>query len=101
MAGGIIMTASGPLFLFFALVAHSQDGCPDSGPASDAVVRCNKDEVALSTYALAITGVVLTAAGIPMLVYGAKHVPAKPGARASVLPWVTPNAAGLRLRLDL
>lgn len=45
-------------------------------------------------------GLVLTGAGVPLLILGAKKVPVH-AARASVTPWLAPRSAGLTLRLVL
>jgi hypothetical protein len=62
--------------------------------------ECNDYSVPL--YLFGIGGAVLTAAGIPLIIYGAKSVPSSPP-RASLhlLPWAGPTSSGLRLRLDL
>lgn len=93
------MTSIGAVLLGLGAVAHSQEGC-NSGVEGDAVYRCT-DRVAPSTYALFITGGLLAAGGIPMIIYGAKRVPAPPATTASVVPWATPNSAGLHLRFEL
>jgi hypothetical protein len=111
MIGGIVMASIGPLALLGALSArNSQQDC-DSAleddypnhvvPAYDkeALERC--DGYTVPVYVLGIGGAVLVAAGVPMIIYGAKNVPAKPAPRAQVLPWATPQSGGLRLRLTL
>lgn len=95
------MISIGTVLLGLGAVARSQESCSDSGADTDAVYgRCN-DRIAPSTYALLITGGLLSAGGIPLIIYGAKRVPASPPRSAALLPWLTVNGAGLRLRLDL
>jgi hypothetical protein len=49
---------------------------------------------------LTASGLVLTGAGVPLLIIGAKKVPVH-AARAGVTPWLAPRSAGLTLRLVL
>jgi hypothetical protein len=101
MAGGIVMVSIGTLLLLFGAVANSEEhSCPNSAPASDIAYSCS-DRTEPSTYALLIGGAGLIAGGVPLIIYGAKRVPAEPAARATIAPWLTPGAAGLRLRFDL
>jgi hypothetical protein len=72
-----------------------------------AQVSCDDDEErarcrAFDTAALAtlLAGFGATSVGIPLIVYGAKKVPLEPP-RATLAPWLTPHAAGLRLSLRL
>jgi hypothetical protein len=48
---------------------------------------------------LGVAGGLVTAAGIPLLIWGNQRVPADP--RATLGAWASPSAGGLRLRLDL
>ena len=112
MIAGIVLVSVGPVALLGALAAkNGQEKCdtalerdyPDHRlPSSERyrVDECNSYSVPL--YILGIGGALLTAAGIPMIIYGAKSVPNGP-AKASlrVLPWANPEAGGLRLRLEL
>jgi hypothetical protein len=112
MIGGIVMVSVGPIALLGALAAkNAQEQCdsnlerdyPDQRlPTSERyrADECNNYSVPL--YLFGIGGAVLTAAGIPLIIYGAKNVPnAPPRASLSVLPWAGPTSSGLRLRLDL
>ena len=100
MAVGIVMTSVGPLLLAIAALNHSHEGCADGSDPTDGPCDSVTEP---STYALAISGALMIGGGIPLIVYGAKRVPAASTlpARASLLPWATPNAAGVRLRLEL
>ena len=112
MIGGILMASVGPVALLGALVAkNSQDNCdqrlqqdyPDNVlPTSEKyrVDACNA--YSLPIYIFGIGGAVLIAAGVPLIIYGAKSVPAPPKSGSlHVLPWAGPDSGGLRLRLDL
>lgn len=112
MIGGIVMVSVGPIALLGALAAkNAQEQCdanlerdyPDHRlPPSERYreEECNNYSVPL--YLFGIGGAVLTAAGIPLIIYGAKSVPnGPPRASLSVLPWAGPTSSGLRLRLDL
>lgn len=112
MIGGIVMVSVGPIALLGALAAkNAQEDCdasldrdyPDHRlPSSERYreEKCNDYSVPL--YLFGIGGAVLTAAGIPLIIYGAKTVPTSPPrASLSILPWAGPTSSGLRLRLDL
>lgn len=112
MIAGIAMVSVGPIALLGALAAkNAQERCdtnlendyPDHRlPPSERyrVEECNDYSVPL--YVFGIGGLVLTAAGIPLIVYGAKRVPLKPpSASLHLQPWASPGSGGLRLRLDM
>lgn len=106
------MVSIGPVALLGALNAkNSQEKC-DSQLASEYPMhvlpnseRYREDDCnAFSTpyYALLIGGSILTLGGIPLIVYGAKSMPAPPrAASVQVAPWATQTSGGLRLRVDL
>ncbi len=111
MISGIVMVSVGPIALLGALAAkNAQEKCdtalerdypdhrlpPSEGYREEA---CNDYSVPL--YLFGIGGAVLTATGIPLIVYGAKRVPAPPRASLRVMPWASLDSGGLRLRLDL
>ena len=109
---GVAMVSVGPIALLGALAAkNGQEGCdtklqndyPDHRlPPSERyrVDECNGYSAPL--YVFGIGGLVLTAVGIPLIVYGAKQVPLnRPQATLRVLPWASPDSGGVRLRLDL
>lgn len=111
MVGGIVMASVGPLALLGALSArNSQKTCdealehrypngtlPESERAR--VERC--DSYTTPLYVLGIGGAALIAAGVPMIIYGAKSVPAPRSPQARVMPWATPSSGGVQLRVDL
>jgi hypothetical protein len=112
MAGGIVMVSVGPIALLGAVAArNSQKRCDDQLandypdrvlPPSERyrVEECDKYDVPI--YLLGIGGAVLTAVGIPLIIYGAKTVPNARASRAlEIQPWATPSAGGVRLRLTL
>ncbi len=106
------MVSVGPIALLGALAAkNAQEKCdtsleqqyPDHRlPTSERyrVEQCNGYSAPL--YVFGIGGALLTVAGIPLIIYGGKQVPATP-ARASlrVLPWAGPGSSGLKLRLEM
>lgn len=112
MVSGIVMVSTGPIALLGALAAKSaQKRCDDDLqrdypdrvlPTSERyrVDECNGYSVPV--YLLGIGGAVLTAIGIPLIIYGAKSVPDDQLARRLELqPWASPTAGGMRLRLTL
>jgi len=51
---------------------------------------------------MGIGGAILTAVGIPLIIYGAKTVPDEHASRSLELqPWASPTSGGMRLRLTL
>ena len=112
MIGGIAMVSVGPIALLAALAAkNAQERCdeklqndyPDHRlPPSERYREDECNDYSVPLYVFGIGGLVLTAAGIPLIAYGAKQVPLNPP-RASlrVQPWASPGSGGLRLRLDL
>jgi hypothetical protein len=111
MVGGIVMVSAAPIALLIALsAANAQEACDDeiqrnypSGvlPSSERYRVDNCDGYSVPMYVFAISGAVLAAAGIPLIVYGAKNVPARRTASVQMLPWATRDAGGLKLRLTL
>jgi hypothetical protein len=112
MIGGIVMVSVGPIALLGALAAkNSQEKCdtslaqsyPDHRlPTSERYRADECDSYSVPVYVFGIGGALLTAAGIPLIIYGAKPVPTT-AARASlrVLPWASPESSGLKLQLVL
>jgi hypothetical protein len=112
MVTGIIMVSVGPISLLGALAAkNSQDRCdgalardyPDGRlPTSEKyrVDDCNAYSVPF--YVFGIGGALLTVAGIPLIIYGAKSLPLLPqSASVRVMPWASPDSGGLKLRLEM
>jgi hypothetical protein len=103
MVGGIVMVSFVPIALLVSLVANAQQSSCESGgyyysSGSSITVDDNCDKYDKSIYGGAIVAVALLGAGIPMIAIGAKREPA---ATARITPWASPQAAGLKLRLDL
>lgn len=112
MIGGIVMVSVGPIALLGALAAkNAQEKCDSSLdrdypnhvlPPSERYREDECNDYSVPLYLFGIGGAVLTAAGIPLIIYGAKSVPnGAPRASLHVLPWAGPTSSGLRLRLDL
>ncbi len=89
MAGGIVLTSAGPIFLMVGvLTTHCSyesrlDGSCNAGTRL----------LAFGLGAAALVGV-----GIPLIVMGAKRVPAR---HVALAPWLSPEHAGLQLHLEL
>jgi len=112
MIGGILMASVGPIALLGALAAkNSQDNCdqklqqdyPNNVLPTSEKYRVNDcNAYSLPVYIFSIGGALLIAAGVPLIIYGAKSVPTPPKSGSlHVLPWAGPDSGGLRLRLDL
>lgn len=112
MVSGIVMVSVGPIALLGALAArNSQQRCDDrlradypSGvlPSSESYRVDDCNGYSLPIYVLGIGGALLTAAGIPLIIYGSKNVPApRAAAHLELEPWASPQAGGLKLRLSL
>jgi hypothetical protein len=112
MIAGIAMVSVGPIALLGALAAkNAQNRCDDALqrdypdhrlPPSERyrVDDCNAYSTPL--YVFGIGGALLSIAGIPLIVYGAKSIrDDAPRASLQVLPWAGPESSGLRLRLDM
>ncbi len=103
------MVSVGPLSLLAALAAKSsQDRCdedlerdyPDHVvPTSERYRTERCDSYTTPIYVLGIGGALLTAAGVPLIIYGAKTVPRQTA--LELRPWATPTAGGMKLRLTL
>jgi hypothetical protein len=111
MVAGVIMVSAGPIALLGALAAkNAQERCDDNLrqnypggvlPTSQRYRVEDCDDYSASVYVFAIGGALLTAAGIPLIIYGAKNVPNERAGQVQMLPWATRDAGGLRLRLTL
>ena len=62
------------------------------------VDRCHS--YATPSLLLAFTGLVFTGTGLPLLLVGARKVPAQ-SASLGLMPWLSPTSTGLSLRLNL
>ncbi len=106
MAGGIVMVSLAPLALFSTILASARESvCEGEEPALDGTrhvgSHCGRYRVA--KFGLLAGGAALLGVGIPLIVIGAKREPEhRPStAQATISSWLTPNAAGVGLRLDL
>ncbi len=104
MAGGIVMVSLTPIALLVSLVANTQQNACEtgglyygggSGTYYDDDTNCDRYDA--SIYGGAISALVLVGVGIPLIVIGGKREPAV----ARVSPWASPQAAGLKLNVDL
>lgn len=112
LVAGIVMVSVGPVALLGALAAkNAQDSCDAQLnrdypthvlPLSERYREDDCNAYSAPFYVLSIGGALLTAAGIPLIVYGGKAVaPAPRMTRVQVLPWASHTSGGLRLRVDL
>lgn len=112
MIVGVVMVSVGPIALLGALAARNgQERCdnalerdyPDHRlPPSERYRVEDCDSYSVPIYLFGIGGAVLTAAGIPLIIYGAKSVRADaPRASLQMLPWAGRDSGGVRLRLEL
>jgi hypothetical protein len=102
MVGGIVMVSFVPVALVVSMVASLQKESCESGGTYNFETNtrsygdCGRYDATI--YGGVITGVALLGAGIPLIVIGAKR---QPLGAARLVPWATPAAAGLKLRLEL
>jgi hypothetical protein len=97
MIGGIVLVSLAPVGFAVALMSSLSKGlCSIDNPDRQG---CDGYDT-VTTVAL-IGGLGCVAAGVPMIVIGAKKEPADPWATATVSPWATRNAAGLGLRIEM
>jgi hypothetical protein len=75
---------------------HQADALP--GSTADEGDDCTSYDSPLLL--LTAGGLVLTGAGVPLMIIGAKKVPVHT-ARARLIPWLSPGSGGLMLRLAL
>ena len=112
MVIGIVMVSVGPIALLGALAArNAQERCdsaierdyPDHRlPTSERYRVEDCDGYSVPVYLFGIGGAVLTAGGIPLIIYGGKRVrDDAPKASLQVLPWAGRDSGGVRLRLAL
>lgn len=103
MAGGIVMVSFTPIALLVSLVANAeQNSCETGGYYYDGTGNgitdhTNCDRYDASIYGGLVSAAVLLGVGIPLIVIGGKREPAM----ARVSPWASPQAAGLKLNIDL
>jgi len=112
LVAGIIMVSIAPVALLGALGAKSsQEKCDQELasqypnhvlPTSERYRADDCNDYSAPYYTLLITGAVMVVGGVPLIIYGAKSLPAPPrSGSVHVLPWATQTAGGLRLRVDL
>lgn len=109
---GIVLASVAPLALLGSVSAVNDQADCDRAledrypnhivPPSEkaAVERC--DEYTTTAWVLGLGGAAMLAAGVPLIIYGAKPMPVgPPPAQARLLPWASPTGGGMKLRLDL
>jgi hypothetical protein len=108
MTTGIVLTsASLPVLLIAAVISsNAYDDCVSDLRATSVESSGRLDEIddcqearRTRSVAILLTTSAMLGVGIPLIVYGAKKVPA--AEQATVTPWVTPRAAGATLTLSL
>jgi hypothetical protein len=102
MAGGIVMVSVAPLMLFSTVLAAQRESlCRGEQPILDGKMHggthCGWYRAA--KFGLLGGGLALIGVGIPLIVIGARREP--DAVHATLCPWITPNAAGVGLDLDL
>jgi hypothetical protein len=89
MVAGIVLTAAGPTVWIVGVLSstcrNDDSDSPSCGPGVNGAW-------------MFLGGAVLIGTGIPLIVIGAKRVPAN---RVAIAPWVSRRDAGLSLRLDM
>lgn len=100
MVGGIVMVSVAPIALVVSLVTSlRQDSCERGGSYNlDYQYDSNCSRYDASIYGGLVLGVGLLGAGIPLIVVGSKR---EPLGTASLSPWATPHAGGLKLQIEL
>jgi hypothetical protein len=109
---GIVLLSVAPVALLASLAAkNAQDKCDEQLqndypghmlPTSERyrVEKCN--DYSIPVYVFGIGGAVFAAAGIPLIVYGARKEPGPPqSGSVHLLPWASPQSGGVKLRLTL
>jgi len=103
MAAGIVMVSVSPIPLVGALIYAAEGAtCDGYDLASDGTYdnpNCSRNNAA--AVGLTLTGLALIGVGVPLIVIGAKRVPVKPAVEATVVPYATPDGAGIGLRLTM
>jgi S1-C subfamily serine protease len=101
MAGGIVMVSFAPIALVVAAVGGSKkSACERIDGGDGGNYDCSNYDASL--YGGLLSAVALAAVGVPLIVIGAKRVPANEDkATARITPWATRRAAGIGLRVDL
>lgn len=103
MVGGIVMTSLAPVALLVAVAGSANKSLCQSQQSYSfdsygyTNESCSKHDGTI--YGGLLMGALLAGVGIPMIVVGAKRIPARPTATLS--PWLSPQSAGLGLHVDL
>ena len=81
--------------------AESWQDEPKKSEIRGTVVRASDRQPVTGAKVSLLSVLVLAGTGVPLIVVGAKKVPAYETSVATFTPWVAPRAAGLGLRLQL
>lgn len=103
MTTGIVLTAAAPTLLVFGAVL-SEEALNDCNARNTSAVSSYSDCQDASKargYFILGTSLVMLGVGIPLIVVGGKKIPLEPAAQAHVVPWVSPQSAGLALHVSL
>lgn len=95
MVGGIIATSVGIIALGVGVVSSGSSTCHRELGDNFGVDHCQSSP----NYVAWVVGGVLVAAGVPMIIVGAKKVRVR--SEACVSPWLSAQGGGLALRLTL
>lgn len=75
--------------------------CRGSDRALDGRVDDDCDHYSTTAAAYTLTSLALIGVGVPLIVIGAKRVPAKEPWQAAILPYATPDGVGIGMRLRM
>lgn len=95
MTTGIVLVSIAPIPLIAGMIS-AIDRCQLSYSEYDRDCRDSGPAIGLTLAGLALVGI-----GVPLIVAGGKRVSAKEPWQAAVLPYATPDGAGIGLRLKL
>lgn len=101
MAGGIVMVSVTPIALIVSAVASvKKRACESIDGGHGGNYDCSNYNASL--YGGLLSAAALVGIGVPLIVVGGKKVPVNKGQGAArIMPWATPRAAGVGLRVDL
>lgn len=102
MAAGIVMVSISPIPLFAGMI-YSLGGtvCRGSDRAIDGEGDDDCGHYRTAALVYTFTSLALVGAGVPLIVIGAKRVPAKQSWQTAILPYATPDGVGIGMRLTM
>jgi hypothetical protein len=98
IAGGIATVLLGAFVLSSTLWVGAGEAACGLANAPEDQYRCDSGGLAAG---LAVSGLVLIGAGIPMIVVGSQKKPISAAPRAQIQPWFAARGAGVHVRLAL